>query len=86
MSAEDVAVRDTPLQERVHQGDCHVLLAGDVGESLRAVLPGKNLIAHRVSQEAADPCRATLIVAFLLPVARLRARVLPRASLSARAE
>ncbi len=37
MAGEDVAMGDAVLRERVHQGHGDVVLAGDVGEPLRAV-------------------------------------------------
>ena len=40
VAGEDVAVSDALLGERVHQGDGDVVLAGNVGKALRAVLPG----------------------------------------------
>ena len=40
VARKDVAVGDALLGERVHQSDGDVILAGDVGEALGAVLPG----------------------------------------------
>ncbi len=46
MAAEDVAVGDAVLAEGVHQGAGDVVLSGDVGEALRTVFSGQNLITH----------------------------------------
>ncbi len=43
---EDVAVRDAVLGEGVHQGAGDVVLAGYVGEALRTVFSGQNLVTH----------------------------------------
>jgi hypothetical protein len=40
MSAEDIPMSDSLLLEGVAQGASHMILAGDVGESLRAVFAG----------------------------------------------
>jgi len=40
VAAEDVAVGDAVLGERVGQGDGDVVLADDIGEALRAVFSG----------------------------------------------
>src|SRR5581483_6209848 len=47
MSAEDIAVRDALLGERVPGRRGDVRLADDVGKFLWAVLPGQHLVAHR---------------------------------------
>ena len=46
VAAEDVAVGDAPLLERVQQGAGDVLLPDDVAEELGAVFAGENLIGH----------------------------------------
>ena len=40
MAAEDVAVGDAVLGERVHQGHGDVILANDIGEALRTIFAG----------------------------------------------
>ena len=40
MAAEDVAVRDAVLGERIHQGHGDVVLSDDVGEALGTVFAG----------------------------------------------
>src|SRR5207237_9966559 len=44
--AEDVTMRRAPLLNGIFQGACNMLLADHLGEFLRPVLAGKNLIAH----------------------------------------
>ena len=46
MTAEDVAVRNAVLGQRIHQRTRHVILASHVGEALRTVFSCQNLIAH----------------------------------------
>jgi hypothetical protein len=40
MAAEDVAMGDAVLAERVEQGPCDVILAGHVSKALRTVFSG----------------------------------------------
>ena len=47
MAAEDVAVGDAVLGERVHQGHGDVVLSDDVGEALGTVFAGEYLVGHR---------------------------------------
>ena len=47
VAAEDIAVRDPVLGQRIHQGARDVVLASHVGEALRTVFPCQNLITHR---------------------------------------
>ena len=46
MAAEDIAMRDAVLRDRVLQGTGNVFLADDVGEFLRPVFARQDLIAH----------------------------------------
>jgi len=47
MAAEDIAVRDALLRDRILQGAGDMLLADDVGEFLRPVFARQDLVAHR---------------------------------------
>ena len=46
MAAEDVAVRNAVLLQRVLQRACDVVLPGHIGEALRTILAGKDLVSH----------------------------------------
>ena len=46
MPAEDVAVRNAVLLQRVLQRACDVVLPGHIGEALRTILAGKDLVSH----------------------------------------
>ncbi len=46
VSAEDVAMRDAPLLNGILQGTGDVLLPDDVGEFLRSILAGEDLVTH----------------------------------------
>src|SRR5713226_2510046 len=48
MSAKDVPVRRPTLLQGVLQGPGNMFLPDDLGEFLRTILPGQNLIAHGV--------------------------------------
>ncbi len=47
VAAEDVAVGDTVLFESVAQSAGDMLLASNIGEALRTVFAGENLVSHR---------------------------------------
>ena len=47
MAAEDIAVRDALLRDRILQGAGDMFLADDVGEFLRPVFARQDLVAHR---------------------------------------
>ncbi len=46
MAGKNISVRYPVLAEGVKQGTGHVILAGHIGESLRTVFSGQNLITH----------------------------------------
>ncbi len=56
MSAEDVAMRDASLRERIHQRHSYMLLAGDIGEALGTILTSENLVCHRGRDDSPLSC------------------------------